>query len=141
MTALQAPDGQPTKSVPANNATIFVQLVAGGTVVFSNSYLTGSNGVTTVKLPNTLGAAQYTLSILADSPTSKLIKPYVTSITISSASSTSSSSSSTTSTTSSSSTTSTTTSSINTTLYIGVAVVVLLVIVAAGFLFSRRRKV
>ncbi len=144
VTALQAPDGQPTKSVPANNATIFVQLVAGGKVVFSNSYLTGSNGVTTVKLPNSLAAAQYTLSVLADSPTSKLIKPYVTSITITAGSSTSSSGSSTSSSTGSSSTTSTTsttTSSSNTTLYIGIGVVVLIVIVAAGFLFSRRRKV
>jgi peptide/nickel transport system substrate-binding protein len=140
ITALEAPDGQPTKTVPATNATVFVQLVNNGKVVFSGSYLTGSNGQTQVTLPSSLPASSYLLSVLASSSTSKLIKPLVTPLTLSTATASSSSASMTSGASTMTSSSSTTTSSNNTTLYLGVAVVILVVVVAAGFLLSRRRR-
>jgi peptide/nickel transport system substrate-binding protein len=144
ITALQTPDGQPSQSTPAANATVFVQLVSGGKIVFSNSYTTGATGQVKVTLPNSLLPAQYTLSVLASSTTSKLIKPLVAAVTVTQAttstSGTSTSSSTSTSGTSTSSSTSTTTtaSGTNYTLWI-VAIVVVVVVLAGAALVVRGR--
>jgi peptide/nickel transport system substrate-binding protein len=150
VTAVQSPDGSPSQTSPAGNATIDYIFLSGGAVVYSSSSQTGTNGQATVTVPATIKPGTYLLNILASSTTSKLIQPLITSIVVSTSggsgtttSSTSGSGTTTSSTGSSNTSTTTsttTTSSSNTTLYIGVAVVVLLIIVVAAAMFMRRGK-
>jgi peptide/nickel transport system substrate-binding protein len=143
VTTVQMPDGDPTQSSPASGATVAYIFLSQGTVVYSNSTTTGSNGQATLAVPSTMEAGPYILDILVSSPTATLINPLVTSVVIGSAAVTSSSVtlSSSVSQSSSASTTSTTSSSgTNYIYYVASAVVVVVILIAVAATFVRRRK-
>jgi peptide/nickel transport system substrate-binding protein len=139
VTTVQTPDGAPSQSSPAGNATIAYIFISGGSVVYQSTATTDSNGHATVTVPASIQPGTYLLNILASTTTSKLIKPLVTSIVVASGSASSTSSASGTSTSMASSSTSTSSSGSSTTTYIiaGAIVVVVIVIVAA---FAMRRR-
>ena len=140
VTAVQSPDGSPSQTSPAGNATIDYIFLSGGAVVYSSSAQTGSDGQATVTVPATIQPGTYLLNILASSTTSKLIQPLITSIVVSTSGGTGTTSTSTGNTSTANTSTTTTASSNNNTLYIGVAVVVILIIVVAAAMFMRRGK-
>jgi len=140
VTAVQAPNGQPKNTSPANNATVAYIFLSAGSVVYQSSVQTGSNGEATITIPTSLKPGSYLLNILASSETSKLIQPLITSVVVSSTTTSSSATSTSLSTTSSSATSTTSTPSSSNTALIAAAVIVVLLIIVAGALFMRSRN-
>ena len=116
--ALQTADGAAASTAtPAPGATVFAQLVLNGKTQFTSNQTADSNGQVTVKVPGSLPAGSYLLSIYVVSQTSKLVQPLVQSLTLTAGSTTTSTGSSTSSSSSTTggSTTSSTSSTTSTT--------------------------